>query len=90
MIFFFLPEILGMKRIGFSISVTTLGLVLFIILSSFHLPFIYLQLCFVSLTFSLLWMVITILKSGKPAVHTFNERFYEDGVLGPAQNHHKE
>lgn len=79
-----------MKRITFSITVTTLGLVLFIILCSFQLSFIFLQLYLFGLTISLIWMVITILKNGKPSIHTFSERFYQDADLGPTSNITKE
>lgn len=72
-----------MNKINFAISVTTLSLVLFIILCSFPLPFVFLQLYLLGLLGSLIWMVITILKNGEPSPHTFEERFYEDEDLGP-------
>ena len=72
-----------MKRINISISVTTLGLVSFVILCSLGLSFVFLQLYLFALTGSLIWMVITILKNGEPSKHTFDERFYEDADLGP-------
>lgn len=72
-----------MNKINFAISVTTLSLVLFIILCSLPVPFVFLQLYLLGLLGSLIWMVITILKNGEPSPHTFEERFYEDEDLGP-------
>ena len=72
-----------MKKINFAITVTTLGLVFFIILCSYSLSFVFLQLCLLALTGSVIWMVITILKNGQPSERTFDERFYEDADLGP-------
>ena len=72
-----------MKRINLSIWITTAGLLCFVVLCSLNLSFIFLQLFLFALTGSLVWMVITILKNGEPASHTFDERFYEDSDLGP-------
>lgn len=72
-----------MKRINLAIIVTTLGLVLFIVLCSFQLSIVFLQLYLLGLTLSLIWMVMTILKNGKPSLQTFDERFYEDADRGP-------
>ena len=72
-----------MKKINFAIWVTTVGLLLFVILCSLSIPFIFLQLYLFGLTGCLIWMVITILKNGEPSPHTFDERFYEDTDLGP-------
>lgn len=72
-----------MKKINFAVSVTTSGLVVFVILCSIPLSIVFLQLYLFGLTASLIWMVITILKNGEPSRHTFDERFYEDTDLGP-------
>ncbi|HEX8038328.1 MAG TPA: hypothetical protein VF490_04235 [Chryseosolibacter sp.] len=72
-----------MKKINFAISVTTLGLILFIVLCSFNISIVFLQLYSFGLTGSLIWMVITILKNGQPPPETFDEKFYEDQDLGP-------
>ena len=72
-----------MKKINFAVALTSVGLVGFIILCSYPLSFIFLQLYLFALTGCLIWMVITILKNGEPSVHTFDERFYEDEDLGP-------
>lgn len=72
-----------MKKINFAISVTTLGLIVFIILCSFNISIVFLQLFSFGLTGSLIWMVITILKNGQPPPETFDEKFYEDRDLGP-------
>jgi hypothetical protein len=72
-----------MKKINFAISVTTVGLVAFVILCSLSLSFAFLQLYLFGLTGCLIWMVITILKHGQPSSHTFDERFYEGADLGP-------
>lgn len=74
-----------MRKIKFAFSVTTLGLVLFIIFCSLGLSFVFLQLYFFAMTGSLIWMVLTILKNGEPSHQTFDERFYEDRDLGPYQ-----
>lgn len=72
-----------MKKINFSIGITTFGLLCLIVLCSLELSFIFLQLYLFALTGSLIWMVITILKNGEPPEHTFEERFYEDSDVGP-------
>ena len=72
-----------MKKVNFSIWVTTVGLLCFIVLCSLGLSFVYLQLFLFALTGSLIWMVITILKNGEPSHYTFDDRFYEDEDLGP-------
>lgn len=74
-----------MKKINTAIWVTTLGLLLFLVLCSLSLSFIFLQLYLLALTGSLIWMVITILKNGDPSRYTFDERFYEDRDLGPGK-----
>jgi hypothetical protein len=76
-----------MKKINVAISVTTLGLVAFVILCSLQVSFILLQLYLFGLTGCLIWMVITILKNGEPSAHTFEDRFYEDADLGPNRSH---
>lgn len=72
-----------MAKISFSITVTTLGLLFFVILCSLPVSLVALQLYLFALTGSLIWMVITILKNGEPSSHTFDERFYDDTDLGP-------
>lgn len=72
-----------MEKISFSITVTTLGLVVFIVLCSLSLSLVFLQLYLFGLTGCLIWMVITILKNGEPSSKTFDEQFYEDTDLGP-------
>ena len=72
-----------MKKINFAVSITTSGLVVFVIVCSIPLSIVFLQLYLFGLTASLIWMVITILKNGEPSRHTFEERFYEDTDLGP-------
>ena len=72
-----------MKKITFAITVTTMGLVGFIILCSLSVSLVFLQLYLFGLTGCLIWMVITILKNGDPSTHTFDDRFYEDEDLGP-------
>ncbi len=72
-----------MKKINFAITVTTLGLILFIFLCSLSLSVIFLQLFSFGLTGCLIWMVITILKNGQPPAERFDDKFYEDKDLGP-------
>lgn len=72
-----------MEKIGVPITVTTLGLLFFVILCSLPLSLLFLQLYLFFLTGSLIWMVIAILKNGKPSSHTFEDRFYDDADLGP-------
>lgn len=72
-----------MEKISFSVTVTTLGLLLFIVLCSLPLSLIFLQLYLFGLTGCLIWMVITILKNGQPSTKTFDQTFYEDADLGP-------
>lgn len=75
-----------MKKVDVSISVTTLGLVLFLVLCSFSLPFVFLQLYLFGLTACFIWMIFAILKGGEASIYTFDERFYEDADLGPTRN----
>lgn len=72
-----------MEKISFSITITTLGLVVFVVLCSLSLSLVFLQLYLLGLTGCLIWMVITILKNGEPSPRTFDEQFYEDTDLGP-------
>lgn len=72
-----------MEKISFSITITTLGLALFVVLCSLPLSLWFLQLYLFGLTGCLIWMVITILKNGEPSSKTFDEQFYEDRDLGP-------
>jgi len=73
----------AMEKVSLSITVTTLGLLFFVILCSLPVSLSFLQLYLFALIGSLLWMVITILKNGKPSSHTFDDRFYDDADLGP-------
>ncbi|MEX1238754.1 MAG: hypothetical protein WEB30_03525 [Cyclobacteriaceae bacterium] len=72
-----------MKKVNLSITVTTLGLLFFVILCSLPVSLIFLQLYLFALTGSLIWMVVTILKNGEPSTHTFDDRFYDDVDRGP-------
>jgi hypothetical protein len=86
--FFYLSvEARTMNKINLSISITTLGLVAFVVLCSLSLSIVFLQLYLFGLTGCLIWMVITILKNGEPSSHTFEDRFYEDADLGPHSSH---
>ena len=76
-----------MKKINLAISVTTVGLVAFVVLCSLSFSIVFLQLYLFGLTGCLIWMVITILKNGEPSSHTFDDRFYEDTDLGPDRTH---
>lgn len=69
-----------MDKIGFSISTVTGGLLVFTVLCSpvVSAPMYLLILFLLVLQGGLIWMVITILKNGKPPVETFDEKFYED------------
>lgn len=72
-----------MSKMNFSITATTAAFLLFIVLCSLSLSLLFLQLYLLALTGMLIWMVITILKDGKPADRTFDQRFYEDADRGP-------
>jgi hypothetical protein len=87
MVFLFNAETFFMKKINLAVSVTTVGLVAFVVLCSLSLSFVFPQLYLFGLTGSLIWMVITILKHGEPSSHTFDDRFYEDAALGPGSRH---
>jgi hypothetical protein len=76
-----------MEKINLAISVTTVGLVAVVVLCSLLLSFLFLQLYLFCLTGCLIWMVITILKNGKPSPHTFDDHFHEDTHLGPNRRH---
>lgn len=64
----------------FSISLVTAGVVIYTILCNSHLgiPTAFLILFLLLLHIGLVWMVICILKNGKPSGHTFEERMYDD------------
>lgn len=72
-----------MSKINFAIGLVTAAFLLFIILCSLALSLVVLQLYLFALTGGLIWMVITILKDGKPSEHSFDEKFYDDSDLGP-------
>jgi hypothetical protein len=68
----------------FSISLVTAGMVIFTILCNSHLaiPTAFLIVFLVMLHIGMVWMVICILRNGKPSGHTFNQRMYDDVDFG--------
>lgn len=69
-----------MSKIGFSIVTVSSGLVIFTVLcnASVSLPTAFLILFLFVLHLALIWMVLTVLKHGKPSRKTFDEQYYED------------
>lgn len=69
-----------MGKVGFSILAVTSGLVIFTVLcnANITLPTAFLILFLFVLHLALIWMVLTILKHGKPSKKTFDEQYYED------------
>ncbi|MBT1702837.1 hypothetical protein [Chryseosolibacter indicus] len=74
-----------MKKIGFAVSSVSGAFLVFVVLCSpiVTVPLSILMLFLLVLQAGLIWMVITILKNGKPSDYTFDNRFYEDRDLGP-------
>lgn len=64
----------------FSITIVTAGMVLFTILCNSRLPVStgFLIGFLLVLHIGMIWMVVCILKNGKPSGYTFEERFYDD------------
>jgi hypothetical protein len=64
----------------FSIAVVTGGIVVFTFLCNSHLPIptAFLIAFLLILHIGLIWMVVCILKNGKPSGHTFEHRMYDD------------
>lgn len=58
----------------------TAGVVIYTILcnSQLAIPTVYLIVFLLFLHVGLIWMVICILKNGKPSAHTFDQRMYDD------------
>jgi hypothetical protein len=74
-------QIVGvMNKVKFAVSFVTGAFLIFTILCSpaVSFPIGFLLLFLFILQVSLVWMILTILKSGTPSSHTFDERFYED------------
>jgi hypothetical protein len=69
-----------MNKVKFAVSFVTGAFVVFTILCSpaVAFPIGFLLLFLFILQVSLVWMILTILKSGTPSNHTFDEKFYED------------
>jgi hypothetical protein len=67
-----------MKNIKIPIFLTTALLMTYAIIVGFDSLWKVSMILFGLLYIALIWMVICILKYGKPSPHTFDERFYED------------
>lgn len=67
-----------MNRVGSSIAIVSIGAVMFAIMYQLALPFPILFLMLLVAQGGLVWMVITILKQGKPSRHTFDKKWYDD------------
>jgi hypothetical protein len=69
-----------MKSPRRAITMVTAGVIIFTILcnSRLNIPTSILIGFLLVLHVGLIWMVITILKYGKPSGHTFDERMYDD------------
>ena len=70
-----------MNKTNFSILITSLVVLIYVILSTIPVAF---GLVFGMMALSqalLVWMVITILKDPKPSVKRFDEYYYEDADI---------
>jgi hypothetical protein len=64
----------------FSITIVTAGMIIFTVLCNSRLPITtgFLIGFLILLHIGLIWMVVCILKNGKPSDYTFEQRFYDD------------
>lgn len=76
-----------MKKINFALSLVTGALLVFTVCCSpvVSAPLSFLLLFLLLLQAGLIWMVITVLKNGKPPGETFDQRFYEDSDIRPGK-----
>jgi hypothetical protein len=75
-----MPCYRGMNKVNFSVTLTTLLFFIFTVLCLVPggLSLAFLNIFLFVLMGLLVWMVITILKHGKPSEHTFDDQFYDD------------
>jgi len=69
-----------MNKVSISVTITTLLFFIFSVFCMMPIGFslIFLNIFLLVLMVLLVWMVITVLKHGKPSQYTFDEKFYED------------
>jgi hypothetical protein len=70
-----------MSKSAFSVTVTTLVVILYVVLSTLPLGF---GITFFAMLVSqglLIWMVISILKDRRESTRTFDDYFYEDADI---------
>jgi hypothetical protein len=73
-----------MKSPKNAITIVTAGVIIFTILCNSHLntPTEFLIAFLLALHIGLIWMVVTIIKHGKPSNHSFHKRMYDDANFG--------
>ncbi|MEM6831841.1 MAG: hypothetical protein AAF551_15120 [Bacteroidota bacterium] len=67
-----------MDKLKFPISLTSSVLLLYIVSAAFDMPYALVFWLFVLINGLFIWMVLKILKDGKPSTKQFDEVFYED------------
>ena len=67
-----------MKALRFPIGITTFVLFFYAISTLVDIPYSLVFMLFLLTNVLFIWMVIRILKDGKPSEKTFDEYFYED------------
>ncbi|MCU0359027.1 MAG: hypothetical protein MUE95_15805 [Cyclobacteriaceae bacterium] len=69
-----------MNKVNASVTLTTVLFFIFTTLcvAPLGISLIFLNVFLFLLMGLLIWMVITVLKHGKPSAHTFDDRFYDD------------
>lgn len=72
-----------MGKVGFSVLLVTSGMIIFTILcnANLNIPTGYLLVFLFLLHIGLIWMVVTILRHGKPSGKTFDQQYYDDVKL---------
>ncbi len=69
---------LDMKEIQFPISLTSSALLLYVVFTYFNMPYALVFTLFLVVNVLFIWMIIRILKDGKPSEKSFDDYFYED------------
>lgn len=67
-----------MENLHKPVGITTLILILYLVSVYTNMVFAIVFLLFMILNFFTIWMVIRILKDGKPSQKTFEDHWYED------------
>jgi len=67
-----------MKALKYPIAITTLLLIVYNIMPFVGVPFAIIFFTMLLLTGLTIWMVIKILKDGKPSGRTFEDHWYDD------------